>query len=261
MDAQSSLSSRSPCSRSLLSALAGGLLRQRQRRWPGRTKFRSSTASSPRPWRPSNANTSTKCRRIGWSYGAIDGMLQTLDPHSSFFDPREYAQMRERQEGRYYGLGIRSQSIDGDITVMSIFEGSPAYKKGLRRGDVIAKIGEAGREGLDERAGGQEAEGAEGHDGQHLDQAPRLRRPDRHGRRARRGEHHHRPRRVHDRQGDRLRQAGSVHRDVRPRARRRAAEAERQRHEAAGVRPARQPRRRARSGDPRSRTASCRAAT
>ena len=74
-------------------------------------------------------------------------MLQTLDPHSSFFDPSEYAQMRERQEGRYYGLGITISVIDGDITVMSIFEGSPAYKKGLRRGDVIAKIGEADAKG------------------------------------------------------------------------------------------------------------------
>src|SRR5688572_13749509 len=73
-------------------------------------------------------------------YGAIDGMLKTLDPHSSFFDPRAYAQMRERQEGKYYGLGIQIQVIDGDITVMSIFEGSPAFKKGLRRGDVIARI-------------------------------------------------------------------------------------------------------------------------
>src|SRR6476620_9095562 len=73
-------------------------------------------------------------------YGAIDGMLHTLDPHSSFFDPKSYAQMRERQEGHYYGLGITIQSIDGDITVMSIFEGSPAYKKGLRRGDVPAKV-------------------------------------------------------------------------------------------------------------------------
>src|SRR6266545_1571408 len=73
-------------------------------------------------------------------YGAISGMLQTLDPHSSFFDPRAYAQMRERQEGRYYGLGISIQVIDGDITVAALFEGSPAYQKGLRRGDVIAKI-------------------------------------------------------------------------------------------------------------------------
>ena len=75
-------------------------------------------------------------------YRAVEGLLQTLDPHSSFFDPRQYAQMRERQEGRYYGLGIQIQVIEGDITVMSIFEGSPAYKKGLRRGDVIARIEE-----------------------------------------------------------------------------------------------------------------------
>ncbi len=73
-------------------------------------------------------------------YGAIDGMLKTLDPHSSFFDPKAYAQLRERQEGRYYGLGISIQVIDGDITVMSLFEGSPAYRAGIRRGDVIARI-------------------------------------------------------------------------------------------------------------------------
>ncbi len=73
-------------------------------------------------------------------YGAINGMLQTLDPHSSFMDPKTYAQMRERQEGRYYGLGITIQVIDGDITVYRLFEGSPAYTKGIRRGDVIAQI-------------------------------------------------------------------------------------------------------------------------
>jgi carboxyl-terminal processing protease len=73
-------------------------------------------------------------------YSAITGMLQTLDPHSSFLDPRTYAQMRERQEGRYYGLGITIQVIDGDITAVSLFEGSPAYKRGVRRGDIIAKI-------------------------------------------------------------------------------------------------------------------------
>jgi carboxyl-terminal processing protease len=76
--------------------------------------------------------------RLVW--GAIAGMLQTLDPHSSFMDPRSYAQMRERQEGRYYGLGISIAVVDGDITVFSLFEGSPAYQKGLRRGDIIAQI-------------------------------------------------------------------------------------------------------------------------
>ena len=73
-------------------------------------------------------------------YSAISGMLQTLDPHSNFMDPRAYAQMRERQEGRYYGLGITISSVDGDLTVVSIFENSPAYLKGMRRGDVIARI-------------------------------------------------------------------------------------------------------------------------
>ncbi len=81
-------------------------------------------------------------------YGGVEGMLKTLDPHSSFFDPRQYAQMRERQEGRYYGLGIQIQPIDGDITVMSIFEGSPAFKKGLRRGDIIARIEKEDAKGM-----------------------------------------------------------------------------------------------------------------
>jgi carboxyl-terminal processing protease len=82
-------------------------------------------------------------------YSAIDGLLHTLDPHSSFFDPRNYAQMRERQEGHYYGLGISIQSVDGDIRVVSIFEGSPAYKKGLRRGDILSKVRDADGTDLD----------------------------------------------------------------------------------------------------------------
>ena len=73
-------------------------------------------------------------------YRATGGMLQTLDPHSSFMDPRSYAQLRERQEGRYYGLGISINVVDGNITVMNLFEGSPAFRQGIRRGDVIARI-------------------------------------------------------------------------------------------------------------------------
>ena len=67
-------------------------------------------------------------------------MLQTLDPHSNYMDARSYERLRERQEGRYPGLGISINVIDGAITVMSLFEGSPAYRAGLRRGDVIARI-------------------------------------------------------------------------------------------------------------------------
>jgi len=73
-------------------------------------------------------------------YNSISGMLQTLDPHSTFLDPKTYAQMQERQGGKYFGLGITIQTIDGDVTAMALFEGSPAYKKGVRRGDIIAKV-------------------------------------------------------------------------------------------------------------------------
>src|ERR1051325_10123194 len=72
--------------------------------------------------------------------GAIRGMLGTLDPHSSYFTPKEYAQMRERQEGRYYGIGVSVVAIDGDITAMQVFEGSPAHKKGIRSGDILATV-------------------------------------------------------------------------------------------------------------------------
>jgi carboxyl-terminal processing protease len=73
-------------------------------------------------------------------YGSIEGMLRTLDPHSTFFDPKTYAQMRERQEGHYYGIGISIGAVDGDITVTQLFEGSPAYRAGIRRGDIIAFV-------------------------------------------------------------------------------------------------------------------------
>jgi len=92
-------------------------------------------------------------------YGAIDGMLKTLDPHSSFFDPRSYRQLRERQQGTYFGLGIQIQAIDHDITVMSVFENSPAYKKGLRRGDVIARIKSENAKSDDPNKGWQDAKG------------------------------------------------------------------------------------------------------
>src|SRR5437764_2736681 len=86
-------------------------------------------------------------------YSAIRSMLSTLDPHSSFFDPKAYAQMRERQEGRYYGLGIQSQSTpEGDIAATGGFAGSPAYRKGVRRAGAFAKISEGQPKGMNTEA-------------------------------------------------------------------------------------------------------------
>jgi carboxyl-terminal processing protease len=79
-------------------------------------------------------------------HASIRGMLRTLDPHSNFLPKQEYTQLQERQQGSYHGLGISVQMRDGNLTVISPFEGTPAYRLGIRSGDVISKIeGEATR--------------------------------------------------------------------------------------------------------------------
>jgi carboxyl-terminal processing protease len=72
--------------------------------------------------------------------GAIPGMLRTLDPHSNFFDPRAYSVTREEQRGRYYGVGMTIQPREGKTIVVEPFLGSPAYKAGIRPGDVISAV-------------------------------------------------------------------------------------------------------------------------
>jgi carboxyl-terminal processing protease len=77
--------------------------------------------------------------------GAIPGMLRTLDPHSNFFDPRAFNNLREQMEGRYYGVGMRIQSWPGRwggwVTIVAEpIPGSPAFRAGLRPGDVISAV-------------------------------------------------------------------------------------------------------------------------
>jgi carboxyl-terminal processing protease len=71
---------------------------------------------------------------------SIREMLRTLDPHSNFLPNKEYGQLQERQHGSYYGLGITVVAVDGNITVVSPFEGTPAHRLGIRAGDVISRI-------------------------------------------------------------------------------------------------------------------------
>src|SRR3990172_13249164 len=75
-------------------------------------------------------------------------MLRTLDPHSNFLEIKEYSTLQERQRGSYYGLGITVQSIDGSITVVSPFEGTPAFRLGIRAGDVISRIEDEDARGM-----------------------------------------------------------------------------------------------------------------
>lgn len=83
-------------------------------------------------------------------YGAIDGMLRTLDPHTRFFKPQDFTQLREDQRGKYYGLGITVTSRFGRVMVVSPpFVGSPAEKVGLRVGDVISHVNGKPTQGLE----------------------------------------------------------------------------------------------------------------
>ncbi len=73
-------------------------------------------------------------------YSSIDGMLRTLDPHTTFLEPKEYADMQDRQKGSFYGLGILVTKRNDRITVITPLEGTPAARLGIRAGDVISEI-------------------------------------------------------------------------------------------------------------------------
>ncbi len=80
--------------------------------------------------------------------GAIPGMLRVLDPHSSFFDPRAYSNLREDQRGRYYGVGMTIVPRENFTYVLAPMPGSPAYRAGIRPGDVIMSVDGKSAEGL-----------------------------------------------------------------------------------------------------------------
>jgi carboxyl-terminal processing protease len=73
--------------------------------------------------------------------GAITGMLDELDPHSTYLDAERYRRLSERNRGEYYGIGISFDiREDGYITVIAPIEGSPSARLGIRPGDKIVKI-------------------------------------------------------------------------------------------------------------------------
>ena len=72
---------------------------------------------------------------------AISGMVASLDPHSAYLDKKAYAELREGSEGKFVGLGIEiGLSEDGYIKIVSPIEDSPAYRAGIKAGDLITRL-------------------------------------------------------------------------------------------------------------------------
>jgi len=80
--------------------------------------------------------------------GAIPGMLRMLDPHSNFFDAKQFALLREDQRGKYYGVGMVVAPRENHTVVMAPYVGAPAYNAGIRPGDVIVKVDDKSTDGL-----------------------------------------------------------------------------------------------------------------
>jgi carboxyl-terminal processing protease len=72
--------------------------------------------------------------------GAIDGMLASLDPHSSYLDARDRQNMRTQTQGSYGGLGLSVTMEDGAVKIMTAQEDTPAQKAGLKTGDYITHL-------------------------------------------------------------------------------------------------------------------------
>ncbi len=75
-------------------------------------------------------------------YAAINGMLKSLDPHSSLLTPKIFKEFRTQTEGEFGGIGIVIGLKDGELTVISPLPGTPASKAGLKAKDKIIKIGD-----------------------------------------------------------------------------------------------------------------------
>lgn len=73
-------------------------------------------------------------------YGAIKGMLNSLDPHSSFLSPEAYKEMQAETKGEFGGIGIQIGIKDGMLTVIAPIEDTPAYRAGIKAGDKIMKV-------------------------------------------------------------------------------------------------------------------------
>jgi carboxyl-terminal processing protease len=79
---------------------------------------------------------------------AIAGMVAGLDPHSQYFDKKSFKEFRESSGGKFIGIGIEMAMEEGLVKVVSPIEGSPAFRAGLKSGDLITRIDDTPVKGL-----------------------------------------------------------------------------------------------------------------
>ena len=73
-------------------------------------------------------------------FGAVEGMISTLDPHTYFLTPSEFRQMKSETSGEFIGIGVKISTRKGYVVIISPIDGSPAANAGIKAGDVIEKI-------------------------------------------------------------------------------------------------------------------------
>ena len=93
---------------------------------------------------------------------ALQGMLQSLDPHSQYMEPANFEDMKEMTDSRFGGLGIHVTERNGDLIVVSPMEDSPAFKAGVMPGDQIIKIDGKSTEKMDLNEASEKLRGAVG---------------------------------------------------------------------------------------------------
>ena len=79
---------------------------------------------------------------------AISGMVSSLDPHSAYLDKKAFQELKEGTQGRFGGLGIEVGMEDGYVKVISPIEDTPAYRAGIKPGDLITKLDNTSVKGL-----------------------------------------------------------------------------------------------------------------
>jgi len=124
----------------ILAAFLGGYLAQSAARARGRSLTYDKLGIFTRVLTYVENNYVEKVDTKKLIYGAIKGMMSTLDPHSVFMTPAEYDQMKVDTGGEFGGVGLEVTRSDGRLVVVSPIDGTPAAKAGLQAGDIIVSI-------------------------------------------------------------------------------------------------------------------------